>query len=416
MYSSRFTSFIAICVTLLSTVACVEILPEKPLDPKDADIVVKCVLTPAFEQKVELMYSVKGSDGKMIPVQDAKVILSKTNGEMLSKPFVKQQDGLWTLTYSPEYNMGYKLSVIVPGRDTVWAETKTYPEISVLFADEWCPSDTVKQMNSLSGELLAAGFTGYVYDYMCGALFYVLELVEGAHPVRASDCNIWIVSDSNAKLGTNHLYADDFNTSGSLKFDCSYLYDSESYQYSQYRYMDGYHLHSGLIRIHHIGNENINGVPQYTFFGVSNMEWSATPDAVEEQHKISSSLFSVVGDFAYPTWEKWHHFQWPELMPEQMPSKIQPKGKLLFYFVSDELDEYYKNVEQYLFRTRTDLLDLLYSDENSISTNVNNGYGIFGAVQCLYFDCESDEQREKYDKLIFKDIRFAGELDNYFDL
>lgn len=392
---------------LLVTVGCIQNLPYQPTGIDDADVIVKCVLTPTNEQKVELMYSAKDENGNLLPVTEAQVILSHDEGQ---KVFSKRQDGLWSAYYKPEYNMQYRLTVIMPGRDTIYAQTQMSRKKSVAFTD----THYANPKSSVYYNWSPYGAKGYLEDFLGGTLFLVRDEENGRYSFGNIDCLIWIVADNGARLGTNHLFVDKYNQSDSLRFDSSRIYDEKSYKYSQYQYLDGSLLHSGPLRIHHRGDVNVNGVPEYTI-DKGTMSTGLLPDdynpleAIKESNDRARTFFSVFGEFSYPAWEKWH--------PGEVAPKVAPKGKLYFYFFSDELDKYYKSVEQYTLNSRTDLLDMLYSDETeSVYTNIINGYGIFGAAQCLYFDFESESQRVEMSSVFLHDDTIVGYLFNFFDV
>ena len=47
--------------------------------------------------------------------------------------------------------------------------------------------------------------------------------------------------------------------------------------------------------------------------------------------------------------------------------------------VSDALDKYYSDVYSYLNTNNDNIFNMVYSSAESISSNIRNGFGIFGA-------------------------------------
>ena len=301
-----------------------EVLFENPLLIEQLASYLRDIDTKDQQQILDLFVA-KDENGNLLPVTEAQVILSHDEGQ---KVFSKRQDGLWSAYYKPEYNMQYRLTVIMPGRDTIYAQTQMSRKKSVAFTD----THYANPKSSVYYNWSPYGAKGYLEDFLGGTLFLVRDEENGRYSFGNIDCLIWIVADNGARLGTNHLFVDKYNQSDSLRFDSSRIYDEKSYKYSQYQYLDGSLLHSGPLRIHHRGDVNVNGVPEYTI-DKGTMSTGLLPDdynpleAIKESNDRARTFFSVFGEFSYPAWEKWH--------PGEVAPKVAPKGKLYFYFFSE---------------------------------------------------------------------------------
>ena len=98
---------------------------------------------------------------------------------------------------------------------------------------------------------------------------------------------------------------------------------------------------------------------------------------------MNKGVFNIVGDFSYPFYIG-HETR---------------RGDLMFYILSDELDEYYYSIEKYLSRDGgTDIMELLYSLEiEGCYSNIVNGAGIFGAQLCYKWDFEETDMAHSDD-------------------
>lgn len=343
---NHFLNLPVFLVLLFFAVSCVDELPEPPLDRNSVKVLVKCVLTPAEEQQVILKYVIGGRE--TVDVEDARVSLTSEDGKTVYTDFVKASAGLWKKKFIPDYGKRYRLQVLIPEMDTVWAVTTMPEALRILYADaiDWSEYQRLYGRNPP---------INYLWRHLDGRLFEV-------YPNH--DCNLWITSSKGLHLGTNHINADLFNVDPGRKFYAAEYY-SETGVCSRYEKLDGTPLHNGPLRIKHKGGERVNGVPFDMVFNANNgLNNLASTELDIHRNK---GKFNVVGDFRFYDYTP----------------RLSEKEDLLFHILSDELDEYYLYVEKSSAKDKTDLLDLLYSATTGEAyTNVVNGEGIFGAQLC----------------------------------
>ena len=85
------------------------------------------------------------------------------------------------------------------------------------------------------------------------------------------------------------------------------------------------------------------------------------------------SFFSVYGDFFYNIWGV---------------NETPDHPTLYFCSLSEEYDRYLQDLRNYTAETEGDLLSFIYAEEKLISSNIEGGKGIFGAVSVLRHDCD----------------------------
>ena len=83
--------------------------------------------------------------------------------------------------------------------------------------------------------------------------------------------------------------------------------------------------------------------------------------------------FSLYGDFDFSIWKE---------------NETAAHPSLYFCSVSPEYDQYLQSVRGFLHQ-RGDVLSLLYGDVRNGFSNIDGGYGIFGAVRVLRHDCDA---------------------------
>ena len=90
-------------------------------------------------------------------------------------------------------------------------------------------------------------------------------------------------------------------------------------------------------------------------------------------YEVARSFFSVYGDFFYNIWGV---------------NETPDHPTLYFCSLSEEYDRYLQDLRNYTAETEGDLLSFIYAEEKIISSSIEGGKGIFGAVSVLRHDCD----------------------------
>ena len=153
---------------------------------------------------------------------------------------------------------------------------------------------------------------------------------------------------------------------------------------------DGQPVYSDYLRIV-TGSEYDNGLKLYSIINEENyfiLEKSSTivkppysPPAEEYGQpyylcfiEYGQRYFSVYGDYYYNIWGE---------------NETETHPSLYFCSVSPEYDQYLQSVRSFLNQQQGDLLTVVYSDIRNETSNINGGYGVFGAVSVLRHDCDA---------------------------
>lgn len=96
------------------------------LDPRDHAVVVKAILEDTIVQDVQLFYTSYISEDYCPPVEDAEVYIERMKDTLVIErhDFYKVKNGLWQSDFKPRQLGIYKLTVNIPGHDTITATTQ----------------------------------------------------------------------------------------------------------------------------------------------------------------------------------------------------------------------------------------------------------------------------------------------------
>lgn len=323
MHSSRLASW-ALLIAILT--GCVETIVMDPGE-EDLPVMVNCLLTPDSDVQMLYLQYVKGKSAMdYIPIIDAKVYVTAV--------FILQPDTLyfhhvdgnrWESEDDPMKRIKggrhYNLTVEIPGRDIIQAETtspiayRPYPYSDLAEAPSMDDHTIYYQIRLSSEKPLTR--TSPVWVFAKGK-HKTYELCDEYYP--------YIVTD--------HPYADDFNINGKKFSDLSLTGDFDGHCmaiswpafHNMRRMMPELPLHDEFVRIEHLDTNRFH---------------------------------ILAGPIEYPM----------EGEPHQ--------DHLVFSFVSDEYDEYLRNVYIKNRKTEHDITSI-YSTE-SVFSNIEGGVGIFGS-------------------------------------
>ena len=327
---------------------------------RDRPVAVNCILqgenrayevwdyTPTPQTQSMTIRYIKGqSEGEYIPVMDAEVSLSYVSGSSQQEEillFSYAGEGRWEsdrpIVIEPETE--YSLSIVIPGREPIWAKTVSAPRVYLnwnlqsvesmaesaegmreYFLHSFRFRSTRGQGDSPEGREGVKGYSVWIYPQ---------EYVEGK----------WIDLDY---IVTNNPYADDFNINNMKFSDLEVLgrpadyYPHLSAATTPAEYyvicFDGARTFAPNLPVHE------------KFVRIDNLE--------------ADSFFFLRGG---PIWF---------VEPESWNPNV---FRCLCHFVSKDLDEYLRYV--YVHEYGLDhYLTTLYSNSNTYS-NIHGGIGIFG--------------------------------------
>ncbi len=373
----------------------VEIAPQK-----EREVVVKCILMNDADPTVELYYSSAIGDGRFDPVEDARVMISTKAGSIYQ--LEHEKEGRYLGDFHPNPGQTYHLLVLVSGRDTITATT-TIPgkfEMTTAFfpPEEWledserlwndlyipeesspdwpvhdwqeydriypwrCMKDDkgIEAMRSESGPSLMDLMPGMIFSVVSSwprVLYIVGARAEGGEMVHVQH------------LATNHLLVDNANLDGKAYHqdfdavaDTSLLQRFERAVAARYEELP---LHDDYLRIVSNGDYD-NGLGEvYRLVDKDKLSQDRLCDA--------SPYFTVVGDISYNYWGEGHDWT---------------RSSIFFCSVSEEYDHYLQDCHRQMAAMEGDVLASLYSNATTNYTNINGGFGIFGAMYVLRHDCD----------------------------
>ena len=349
---------IAVATILISS--CVQPLEIKT-DWDEPPVVVHCVLkriavdlykdAQYTTQTVELCYaSAAGQDG-FPNVQEAEVAIHcKESGETYT--FINEGNGVWSSEFTPDYDCTYSLEIKIPGRETITAETRVPEKVSLFMPlGVMTPDDSatvekaglVPPCKEMGGGLIGC-IRGDAKDYN-----------------TKHDIYVWIRHSQGCDLTTDHIYADDCNVS-SRQYSAE-LFSPDDLALRRFLksrkgiipYCFGLPLHKGFLRIVNPTDYCICAPNKYGI--VKDEKVVPSPDY--------DRAFVILGDFTYkdPSYYK----------------KLEDYDYLEMRVVSEDLDKYYRDVYSFQNTNMDNLFNMVYASGNLISSNIKNGFGVFGA-------------------------------------
>ena len=363
MKNFRFSALF-ILAALLS--GCVETIVMDPHE-KDLPVSIHCALGNSIvdgafpgavfltgkKQSMTIKYVKGKSEDEYIPVTDAKVLVevSDTLGRVIDNiRFVHTGNGTWeseTEVLILDYTH-YSLSVDIPGKETIWAETLSPSSYISTF---YLPEDIRKSDK----------YRGKEEEIVMRYPFMFRERV---------DCPLWIFAQGYTPEGwkdlkylvTDNPYADDMNVTGRTfsELEISGTQDMDDISDKRLRYvfetsrglMPDLSLHEGYVRISEIESD-------MPFFLHAGPIWYLNLRANDYYGIFDDGIPKMIEGFYSDGGHTWSLFY-----------------RYVFHFVNSDLDEYLRSVYNKEHQSRN-YLTSLYSTTNTF-TNIHGGVGIFG--------------------------------------
>lgn len=340
---------ILLTISILLAFSCMR---PTALDPKEEpEVVVNCVLQyPHEEQELVLSWTTApgGSAGAFITEGDVS-LYDLTSGEEAGS-FHYAGDGRWRLPRQLVPGNRYRLNVRIPHHDAIEAET-TLPNAYTL--KNLLILRTYNTVSS-SSYSIALG-THYDLQSLGQETVWIAFLESPGQSVLHTTKQI--VVDTRA--------CDPFNTLGEL---------AESVPGGRYKYakVNGYPYHAKWIRMEKPGS-----------FRRKDDDWGSGSketfvyDIITER----SSQIQVYPGENYGVYYQDEDFEVDSIGPGIAPQ--DGPGRVVFMTVSEEYDQYMKEVYVYRNRERTEGLLFRY-DRTNVYSNIVGGHGIFGAAISYY--------------------------------
>ncbi|MBQ8071914.1 MAG: DUF4249 family protein [Bacteroidales bacterium] len=312
---------------------------EVSLDAEEKpEVVVECVLT---NQRPQVLYLslTEGPDESEIPtIGSAEILLKDLTRGVECGVFSLSEPGKWELDYRPVAEHRYRLEVILPGHELIWAEQTMPQNISVQVSGAWSPS--------ASSAFPPPPIPKYGYDQ--GTLYNITFLPDYTW-IYGLDYNEETEAYTIAEeICTDFIGVDNFNLTGKRYEPPTYQDGTTSFIYKEFmKSCEGWALYPHLI------GQSIHW--RYLHLQKSKL----TAEELEEKFQISGN-FS--GDYMAGTGGT------PKL----------GQGRLMFTSVSEDYDKYLQESVYFHKQQTSDNLSSIYVREN-IFSNIQGGLGIFGA-------------------------------------
>jgi hypothetical protein len=393
--------FLAISVIVFGLVACVE---QADLDPRERAVVVKCILTEDSVQTLELKYTSYISESHYPPVEEAEVYIEYIASNKVEEryDFEKVKDGLWHSAFTTKGNRKYRLTVKVPGFETISATT-VYPLYNVrlysyvfdkskpasmkygFYADgkRWADDDDNSNIDippqvSYDGWSAEKRFFS-MYPYFIHAsrqyLEYKFDRPWGEYidksyvdPAEDSDsCAVWVYGmDYNPVMGK---------------------FEQTGYIYTTHHVADNYNITTKKGKdIPEFSKEQCTvGVPEILEYGIPMYHaTTSTYYNISQERMYAYSLRFPVCDLLNPG-DGFYNVEYHQIIPnfkQYYNGVAHPKAHLVAELVNKDYDKYLKSVMEFHlglgWETAADELTRIY-DYREVKTNIVNGLGVFGA-------------------------------------
>lgn len=319
--------------------------------------VVHCVLINDSTQTMELFWSKMMGESECLPITEADAYILRMGdyGEILDTSCRFQHFGgrTYKSSFFPTRRQKYQLIVVLPGGDTLRAQT-TMPDDYILHVREISRNDA-KVKSSYSYCILARrpGIPPlYKYiDPLEASYVWIQGRTTHGRLYPETHTFLYWWEDTTGQfadhLATDHLNVDDFNVTGKVVSDLKCLYDLEWYpEWDDWRLVlcPDLPLHKKILRIVHPVNYS-NGLTD---------------------EELKSSPFVSTSDFTLSV-----------ELDETRVNGGHLSVPVMGNFVSYEYDRYLKNV--YTRHFNEDNFVVSVYDTDNIYSNISGGVGIFGA-------------------------------------
>lgn len=414
MHNQRIiTAPTAYATTLLISCLCMlSCIKEVDFDSvEDCPAVVECILEKKPVQTLKLYRMMSLSDSNFIPIEDASVYLMKQTGnrdDFVAK-FEKTRDGIWEAEYEPDFGAIYSLQIIVEGKDTLRASTRFPDDLKVISYTKiirdgehrfQSPSDSIefvcktcevhygsysKPFTGASGRFYSSfygdgSFKAYTRSYDDACKMWIYPHKDVTTPIVAGSLD-YLYEEYYTFSGTEQPYAsyaitdhpgaDNFNINSGQLSDLNFeltdeaksflLYSNDivcKYQlfHQWYSFMcPPLALHDHFVRIEH---------PAHFTNGLNTEE-------LKHSYHHSDHSFFITADYTdtYPS----YRFSFGNMFVPDLFNGFVNEVR----FLSDEYDAFLRDVVSKSLNQ--DNFVLSEYDHHNIYSNIEGGFGIFGA-------------------------------------
>ncbi len=318
-----------IVVVLLIALSWVSCIKDISLDAGERAVVVYCILNDTSVQELRLYYTGGTSRQEEFPVNETVItLMDKTESSEIGR-FEYSGDDRWTLDYAAIPGHEYQLIVLLPDHDPIFA-IQTMPSLELkTFSDNFSYNDPVDGWQYQEGVSYSLKSSDAVW--VCGVNYYL----EGARYTMVEEiCTGY------------HPTVDYFNLLGSVYVPKEIYSEKKKCNTYLYPMLEGASLHKRYIRITRPSLSH-----KYFFSG----NYSGG-------RKYFNSNDAISGGYGHI------YTNSPDI-----------EGYVVFTAVSDDYDQYLKQMTIYLEQLQSTDLSSIYQRED-FYTNIVGGVGIFGAV------------------------------------
>lgn len=359
---------------------CVETIVMDP-HAKDLPVVVNCVLqtnlssgwvygplphynglsTTSRKQFLTLQYAKGKSALEYVAIVEAEVYVTcESDNSVVREDTLRffHSDGCnWECEGRIKPDKEYTLHVEIPGRDPIWAETKSSPNIDLIRDYDEVPENsfTSEELREFINEQARRPF-----------------LIKTGDGVSLEDCSLYVFPYQRTRDGwsdiryivTDHPGADDFNIAGGRFSDLSILGNPEA-PYDNNDYTAEYIIGKS----YEIDHEIMADLPLHDgFLRIVDLE---------EGRRFNMTA----GPIWYPNRSANDHY-----------SELRRAYEHLVYvihLVNDDLDEYLQSVMRYTSKL-DHYLTSVYGTDPEIYSNIHGGSGIFGSCNSSWTEMVRD--------------------------
>lgn len=390
----RMINYVLAALLFLPLVSCVEdIVIDMGLEEA---VAVDCVLRKQQTQTLRLyrmneVYGSRGEEG----VEEATVTLlacDDESGEYSPAAVFSHYEGAeWRTEFEPEYGVKYKLSVSIPGKEEITAETRFPKNLSLYYP-----------LNSRVSPYCQLPDPNNVKDSLNYRIFSYEVRLESKRmeDFYKDSCKIWIFPHVDSEYGDGKQSEDEENIPDHLRW---YVFQQPSKPYAKYvatdhPYADNFNMAPGTVS----DLDWCNLPVQKYADGESNLLFSNLsqwPRVVCPDLPLHSSFLRIAhpADFVNKKYKHEYNQGYIHEYDQEYQKRhfyiiadysesygilydfgrIPRPFVLETHFVSEEYDSYLKDV----YMAKENVGDFILSayEGKSVYSNVNGGYGIFGA-------------------------------------
>ena len=349
----KFTA-VMLTVLMLALSSCVrDVIMDAEERPT---VVVECILTNSAMQELHLNFTKGASKTVADPLTEAAATLIDLTSGMTVGEFDKASGDLWTLDYSPVSNHRYRLEVLVPGYDLIYAED-TMPDSLYVYSYTWS--------ENLLDNLWGPPAPSFSDNSFCGGTLFSFGSLPKYTLIYGMNYNPQTGKHEIAdEIFTNLPVVDNFNIT------------SEVYVPEIVKWEEDLYVSCDAVKALYA---DLKGAPKHKQYLLLNKEeLSDYLFQFVDQEKDKYSSYSVIYDFmVFGSFTgDWY---WRRSSQQQdFGNPLPTEGYLVFESLSDNYLAYIRDAIHIMQLKESTDMSTIYLRDN-LYTNVVGGLGIFAA-------------------------------------